>query len=136
MLHSTYTHQDPVDSRLLVVGSQTASLILGPSFDHNLCCRYLNGSYEAILDIYTSRPFQRYKELFNARCFDPRNQALRFWETQRTPSSHFWKCEFHPHTYLKLGLRDIRVSNLILTLTPFLLVATSLPFNYSFYHKP
>jgi hypothetical protein len=30
-------------------------------FCHNLCCKYLNGSCEPILDIYVSRDFQRYK---------------------------------------------------------------------------
>jgi hypothetical protein len=74
--HSTCTHWDQVDSRLLVVGSQTASLTLGPSFDHNLCCRCPNGSCEAILDIYTSRPFQQYKEHFKARCL---TVAIELW---------------------------------------------------------
>jgi hypothetical protein len=81
-----------------VVGSQTANLTPGPSFAHNLGCRCPNGSCEAILDIYTSRSFQWYQEHSNARCFDPCNQALSFWESWRTPSSHFWECEFHPHT--------------------------------------
>jgi len=58
LLHSTCTHRDQVDSRLLVVKSQTTNLTPGPSFAYNLCCRCPNGSYEAILDIYTSRPFQ------------------------------------------------------------------------------
>ncbi len=58
MLHSRIGHREEVDSRLLVVGSQTASLTPGPSFAHNLGCRCPNGSCEAILDIYTSRPFQ------------------------------------------------------------------------------
>jgi hypothetical protein len=106
VLHSTCTHRDRVDSRLLMVGSQIASLTLGPSFDHNLCCICPNGSCEAILDIYTSRPFQRYKEHFNEKCFDPWNQALSSWESRRTPSSHFWECEFHPHTCFKVGLRQ------------------------------
>ncbi len=61
VLHSTYAHRDRIDSWLLVVGSQIGSLTPGLSFDHNLCCRCLNDSCEAILDIYTSRPFQRYK---------------------------------------------------------------------------
>ncbi len=71
MSHFTCTHRNQVDSQLLVVRSQTTSLTPGPSFDHNLCCRYPNGSYEAILDICTSRPFQRYKERLNVGCFDP-----------------------------------------------------------------
>ncbi len=76
--HFTYTHRDQVDSRLLMVRSQTASLTPGPSFDHNLCCKCPNGSCEAILDIHTSRPFQWYKEHLNARFFYPCNQALNF----------------------------------------------------------
>jgi hypothetical protein len=103
--HSTCTHRGRVDSWLLVVRSQTASLTPGPSFDHNLCCRCPNGSCKAIFDIYTSRPFQQYKEHLKARCFDPWNRALKFRESRRTPSSHFWECEFHPHTCLKVRLR-------------------------------
>ncbi len=94
VLHSTCTHRDRVDSWLLVVESQIANLTLDPSFDHNLCCRCPNGSCKAILDIYTSRPFQLYKKHIDARCFDPWNQALSFWESRRIPSSHFWECEF------------------------------------------
>jgi hypothetical protein len=58
MLHSWSTRREQVDSRLLVVGSQTDSLTPGPSFTHNLGCICLNDQCEAILDIYTSRPFQ------------------------------------------------------------------------------
>jgi hypothetical protein len=61
MSQSCCTRREKVDSRLLVVGSQTASLTPGPSFAHNLSCRCPNGSCEAILDIYTSRPFQWHK---------------------------------------------------------------------------
>jgi hypothetical protein len=56
--HATYTQGNQVDSRLSVVGSQTASLIPGLSFGHNLCCRCPNRSCEPILDIYTSIIFQ------------------------------------------------------------------------------
>jgi hypothetical protein len=104
VLHFTFTHRGWVDSRLLVVGSQIASLTLGPSFAYNLCCKCPNGSYEAILDIYTSRPFQRYKENFNIRCFGPCNWVLNFQESQRTPKSHFRKCEWRFHISLKVGL--------------------------------
>jgi hypothetical protein len=116
VLHSTCTHRDRVDSQLLVVWSQNASLTPGPSFDHNLCCKCPNGSFEAILDIYTSIPFQWYKEHFNARCFDPYNQALNFPQSRRTPSFHFWECEFHPHTCLKVGLRQVVIIGLINTI--------------------
>jgi hypothetical protein len=103
--HSICTYRGRVDSRLLVVRSQIASLTLGLSFDHNLFCRCLNGSCEAIFDIYTSRNFQWYKEHLKAKCFDACNRALKFWESWKTPSSHFWECEFHPHTCLEVGLR-------------------------------
>jgi hypothetical protein len=104
----TCTQRNRVDYWLLVVRSQTANLTPSPSFDHNLCCRCPNGSCKAILNIYTSRRFQWYKEDFNARCFYPCNQALSFQESQRTPSSHFWECEFHPHTCPKVGLQQGR----------------------------
>jgi len=107
VLHSICAHRGRVDSQLFVVGSQTASLTPGPSFDHNLCCRCPNGSCEAIFDIYTSRPFQRYKDHLKARCFDLCNQALKLWKSQRTSSSHFWECESHLHTCPKVGLWHI-----------------------------
>jgi hypothetical protein len=103
--HSTCTHRGRVDSRLLVVRSQTASLTPDPSFAHNLCCRCPNDSCKVIFDIYASRPFQRYKEHMKWRCFDPCNQALSFWESRRTPKSPFWECECHPHSF-KVGLRQ------------------------------
>jgi hypothetical protein len=69
--HSPSACRERVDSQLLVVGSQIANLTRDPSFAHNLGFRCPNDSCEAILDIYTSRPFPRYKEHLNARCFDP-----------------------------------------------------------------
>jgi hypothetical protein len=41
------------------------------------------------LDIYTSRPFQQYKEHLNERCFEPYNRLLSFWEFRRTPTPIF-----------------------------------------------
>jgi len=35
-------------------------------------------------------------------------RALKLRESRRTPNSHFWECEFHPHTCLKVGLRQVR----------------------------
>ncbi len=103
MSHSACTHQCRVDSRLLVVGGQIASLTPSLSFTHNLCCKCPNGSCEVIFDIYASRPFQRYKEHIKARCFDPCNRALNFWESLRTPKSPFRECAYHPHTPSKWG---------------------------------
>jgi len=55
--HSLRRRREEVDSRLLVVGSQTGSLTPGPSFAHNLGCKCPNGQCEPILDIYTSRAY-------------------------------------------------------------------------------
>jgi hypothetical protein len=105
--HSACTHRGRVDSRLLVVGSQIVSLTPGPSFAHNVCCRCPNGPCEAIFDMYASRPFQRYKEHLKARCFDPCNRTLNFWESRRALKSHFRECEWRPHTSLRAaGLRQ------------------------------
>ncbi len=106
MSHSTCTHRGWIDSRLLVVGSQIVSLTTDPSFVHNLFSRCLNGSSESIFDIYTSRPFQWYKEHIKSRCFDPCNRTLSFQESsesRRTPKSAFWECECRPHTPSKWG---------------------------------
>ncbi len=103
--HSICTHRDRVDSWLFVVGKQIVSLTSGPSFAHNLCYRCPNDSCEAIFDIYTSRPFQKYKNYLKARCFAFWCRVLKLREFWRIPNSHFWKCEFHLHTCLKVGLR-------------------------------
>jgi hypothetical protein len=105
------THRGRVDSQLLVVGSQTANLTLGLSFCHNLCYRCPNGSCEPIFDIYTLITFQWYKEHLNARCFDPCNRALKFWESQWTPKSPFWECECHPPILPKVGLQHLDIEN-------------------------
>jgi hypothetical protein len=57
MLHITCMQGNRVDSRLLVVGSQTTNSIPDLSFGHNLCFNYPNESCEPILDIYVSINF-------------------------------------------------------------------------------
>jgi len=86
MLHSPRRRRERVDSRLLVIGSQTGSLTPDLSFAHNLGCRCLNGQCEAIFDIYVSRPFQWHQEHLNARCFGPCCWALNIRESRRTPN--------------------------------------------------
>ncbi len=103
--HSLSACREQVDSRRLVIRSQVASLTPGLSFAHNLGYRCPNRQCEAILAIYTSRPFQWYKEHLNARCFDPYNRLLSFRKSRGTPNSHFRECEWQPHTPLKVGLR-------------------------------
>ncbi len=109
--HSLRRHRKEVDSRLLVVGSQTGSLTLDPSFAHNLGCRCPNGPCEAILGIYTSRSFHLYKEFTNARIFDPSNRLLNFRESRRTPFSHLWECELHSHTWPQSGVVTVDLEN-------------------------
>jgi hypothetical protein len=51
VLHFQFGDREEVDSRLLAVMSQTASLTPGPSFSHNLGDRCPNGQCEAIFNI-------------------------------------------------------------------------------------
>jgi hypothetical protein len=73
---------------LLMVGSQTASLTPGLSFDHNLCFKCPNGSCEPILNIYVSINFQWCKQFFELMGFDPSNRALKIWESIWESNSH------------------------------------------------
>jgi hypothetical protein len=83
-----------------MVGSQIGTLTRGPSFGHNLCFKYSNGSWEPISDIYVSKKFQWYKELFNLMNFDPWNTFLKIWESIGTPTpkmkAHLGVCRFIP----------------------------------------
>jgi len=72
------------DSRFLMVGSQIGILTPDPSFGHNLCFKYPNGSFKLILNIYVQRAFQWYKELFNPMNFDPYNRLLKIRKSIRT----------------------------------------------------
>ncbi len=51
MSHTQIERREEVDSRLLVVGSQTTNLTPGPSFAHNLGCRCPNCQCKGIFDI-------------------------------------------------------------------------------------
>ncbi len=86
MSHFQIGCREEVDFRLLVVGSQTASLTSGPSFAHNLPFRCPNAQCEPILDIYVSRAFQRYKECNKPLRFDPSTRPLKCRESTGTPS--------------------------------------------------
>jgi hypothetical protein len=91
ILHAQIGYREGIDSRLLVVGSQIASLTPGPSFAHNLGCRYSNCQCEGIFDIYVLRPFQWHQELPNARCFAPCCRALNIQESRRTPNPQLFQ---------------------------------------------
>jgi hypothetical protein len=105
MSHSQFGGREEVDSWLLMVGSQTASLTPDPYFAHNLGCRCPNGQCEAIFDIYSSRPFQWHQERPNARCFGLFCWTLNIREFWRTPNPQLLEWEFHPPTSPKVRLR-------------------------------
>jgi len=104
MLHPIYRQGNRVDSRLLMVGSQTANLTFDPSFGYNLCFRCANEECKPISDIYVPRAFQWYKERFKPLNFDPCNRPLKIWESSGTPFPKWelpWECEGSlPHTSL------------------------------------
>jgi hypothetical protein len=79
--HTTCTQGNQGESWLLMVRSQIDSLTHGPSFRHNLCFKFPNGSCELILDIYVPRDFQWYKKLFNPMNFDPLNCPVKIQES-------------------------------------------------------
>ncbi len=93
-----------------MVRSQTASLTPDPSFAHNLGYRCPNDQCEGILDIYTSRPFQRHQEHPNARCFDLCCRTLNIRESRRTPNPQLWECWASPPHLAKVGLRHSHIS--------------------------
>ncbi len=103
--HSQFGGREEVDSRLLVVGSQIASLTPGPSFAHNLGYKCPNDQCEAIFDIYASRPFQWHQEHLNARFFGPCWRNLNIRESRKTPNPQLWKCWASPPHLAKVGLR-------------------------------
>jgi hypothetical protein len=86
MRHATCMQGNQGDSWHLVVESQIHNSTPDPSFGHNLCFKYPNGSCKPIVDIYVPRAFQWYKEIFNPMCFDPCNCSLKIWESIKTPT--------------------------------------------------
>jgi hypothetical protein len=105
--HSQFGGREEVDSRLLVVRSQTTSLIPGPSFAHNLGYRCPNDQCEAIFYIYASRPFQWHQEHLNARCFGPCCRTLNIQESRKTSNPQLWKCWASPPTLGQSGVATL-----------------------------
>jgi hypothetical protein len=110
--HATCTQGNRGDSWLLVIRNQTSSLILGPSFGHNLCFRCPNEQCEPILDIYVPRAFQWYKEHLNPMRFDPCNRSLKIWKSIGIPipkvGVHLGVWGFIPsHSLAFLGSRNV-----------------------------
>ncbi len=117
MLHTQIGCQEGINSRLLVIGSQIASLTPGPSFAHNLGCRCPNCQCEGIFDIYVSRPFQWHQEHPNARCFAPCCRVLNIRESRRTPNPNFSKCWASPPHLAKVGVRQNQSDELMSIIT-------------------
>jgi hypothetical protein len=91
--HFTCTHRNRVDSRLLVVRSQIASLTPGLSFDHNLCCRCPNGSCEAICGHVHFKTFPRVPRTPQCEMFWPlksRSEFLGVPKDYQVPFSRVW----------------------------------------------
>ncbi len=95
-----------------MVGSQIDKLILNLSFGHNLCFKCPNGSCNPISDIYITKAFQWYKELFNSMSFDPCNCSLKIQESIGTPTpkvgAHLevWRFIFS-HSLTLSGVRNM-----------------------------
>jgi hypothetical protein len=101
-----------VDSWLLMVGSQFASLTPNLSFGHNLCYKCSNGRCEPIWDIYALITFQWYKELLKSMSFDSCNRALKTQESIRDsnsqPGSSLRSVRVHALTlFALLGVCDV-----------------------------
>ncbi len=131
MSHVTCTQGNWVNSRLLVVGSQTANLTLDPSSAHNLCFRCPNGQCEPISDIYASITFQWYKKLFETMNFDPCNRALKiwkyFWDSNSQHGSSLGSVRVHSLTLFALPRAcevTLKSPSWLATFQPFTLVAS------------
>jgi hypothetical protein len=88
-----------------MVRSQINNLTFGPSFGHNLCFKYPNGSCELISNIYILIDF--HKELFNPMSFDPYKRSLEIQKSIETSipkvGVHLWVCGFIPsHSFTLL----------------------------------
>jgi hypothetical protein len=86
------------NSWLWMVGSQIGSLTLSISFGHNLCFKYLNGTYEPILNIYILKTLQWYNEIFDLMNLGSWKCSLKIWRSigLSTPKmgTHLKKCGF------------------------------------------
>ncbi len=120
MWHVVWMQVNQINSWLLVVGSQIINLISNPSFGHKLCYKYPNGSCKPIFDIYVSKYFQWYKELFNIMIFYALNCFLKIQESIRTPTpkvkTHLKMWRFIPHILLHSGEHEMCLLGFTLSL--------------------
>jgi hypothetical protein len=104
--HVACTQGNRVDSRLLMVGSQTVNLTPDLSFGHNLCFKCSNEQCKPILDTYTSIAFQWYKELFKGMGFDPYNCVLKIRESFRDSNSQ------HGNSFVSMRVHSLTLFTL------------------------
>jgi hypothetical protein len=123
MWHTTCTQVNRGDSWFLVIRSQIGNLTPNLSFGHNLCFKYPNGSCKPILDIYVSRDFHWYKEIFNSMSFDPFNRLLKIGNpsgVQLPKWEPIWECVgSFPHTFLHSQEHEMWLSSFIFSLHPY-----------------
>jgi hypothetical protein len=106
MPHATCTQGNRVDSKLLMVGSQTANMTLGFSFGHNLCFRCPNGH---------ASPLQTYlfQYLFNGI----KNSLIHWVLTLKSFFEHS-KVQLDSNSKSGSSLRSVRVYSFTLSCTP------------------
>ncbi len=97
------------DFQLLMVRNQIGTLTPNPFFGHNLYYKYSNGSCKLNLNIYVSKDFQWYKEIFNPTNFDPWNYFVKIWNFVGIPipkvGIHLGVCGLIPsHFFTLLGM--------------------------------
>jgi hypothetical protein len=77
-----------------VVGSQIGTLTLDPSFGHNLCFKYSNGTCEPISDIYVSRSFNGINTFIIQWGLTPWNYFLKIQKSIGNPFGNVWVHSF------------------------------------------
>jgi hypothetical protein len=85
-----------------MVRSQIGNLTPDPSFGHNLCFRYLNGSCKPTLEILVLRDFQWYKKVLNPMSFDflqsPSEDLEVHWDSNSQSGSSLGSVRVHSLT--------------------------------------
>jgi len=112
--HPPFRGRESIDSLLLVVGSQTASLTPGPSIAHSLGDRCPNAQCKGIFDIYASRPFQWHQEHPNASCFEPCCWALSIRESWRTQNPQLFQVLGFTRTFGQVRVATLHITWLII----------------------
>ncbi len=105
LLNSTYMHRGRVDSRLLTVGNQIATLTPG-LFCVITCVVDVQMTHASPFSTSTLRYLSNgIKNVSMQSVLAPAIEFWNFGESRWTPKSPFWKCESHPPTLLEAGLQ-------------------------------